>query len=63
LIAKIITLFTDPLIYAVGLIASPNFIDEMAQVSSSMISLSKLIVLVLLNGNWESFPETEQSTA
>jgi hypothetical protein len=59
LIAKIITLLTDPLIYAVGLIASPNFldeyfkplIDEMAQVSSSMIFFSKSIVLDLLNGN------------
>jgi hypothetical protein len=60
LIAKVITLFIDPLIYAVGLIVNPNFIDgylkplidEMAQVSSSMVSLSKSIVIGLLNGNW-----------
>jgi hypothetical protein len=32
----------------------------MAQVSSSMISLSKSIILGLSNGNWEYFPEAEQ---
>jgi hypothetical protein len=38
-------------------------IDQMPQVSSSVVSFSKSIFLGLLNGNWEYFTEAEQYAA
>lgn len=71
LIQRTIQILSSPIVYVVGFRVYPDFIEkvvqplinQMPQVSASMVSFSKSIVLSVLENNWETFPDVEEAVS